>query len=150
MNLEVSFYESESCSVVSNSLWSHGLYSSWKSPGQNTGVGSHSLLQEIFPTPYQTQVSHIAGKFFTSWANREAQKRGHCGCMGQEDVILNEIVRHWTKNIVWSPLYMESKPNRQIKIQTIIEKRNQICGYGVWMRGSWWKVVKRYKLAVKR
>ena len=26
------------------------LYSSWNSPGQNTGVGSLSLLQEIFPT----------------------------------------------------------------------------------------------------
>ena len=42
--------ESESCSVVSTSLLRHGLYSPWTSPGQNTGVGSHSLLQGIFPT----------------------------------------------------------------------------------------------------
>ena len=28
----------------------HGLYSPWNSPGQNTGVGSRSLLQETFPT----------------------------------------------------------------------------------------------------
>ena len=42
--------ESESCSVVSDSLRPHGLYSPWNSPGQNTGVGSHSLLQGIFPT----------------------------------------------------------------------------------------------------
>ena len=42
--------ESESHSVVSNSLWPHELYSSWSSPGQNTGAGSHSLLQGIFPT----------------------------------------------------------------------------------------------------
>ena len=28
----------------------HGLYSLWNSPGQNTGVGSLSLLQGIFPT----------------------------------------------------------------------------------------------------
>ena len=41
---------SESHSVVSDSLWPHGLYSPWNSPGQNTGVGSLSLLQEIFPT----------------------------------------------------------------------------------------------------
>ena len=27
-----------------------GLYSTWNSPGQNTGVGSLSLLQGIFPT----------------------------------------------------------------------------------------------------
>ena len=31
--------ESESPSVVSNSLRHHGLYSPWNSPGQNTGVG---------------------------------------------------------------------------------------------------------------
>ena len=28
----------------------HGLYSPWNSPGQDTGVGSLSLLQGIFPT----------------------------------------------------------------------------------------------------
>ena len=38
------------CSVVSDSLQPHGLYSPWNSPGQNTGVGSLSLLQGIFPT----------------------------------------------------------------------------------------------------
>ena len=36
--------------MVSNSLQSHGLYSPWNSPGQNTGVGSLCLLQGIFPT----------------------------------------------------------------------------------------------------
>ena len=40
----------ESCSVVSNSLQPHGLYSPWNSPVQNTGVGSHSPLEGIFPT----------------------------------------------------------------------------------------------------
>ena len=42
--------KSESHSVVSNSLQPHGLYTPWNSPGQNTGVGSLSLLQGIFPT----------------------------------------------------------------------------------------------------
>ena len=41
--------ENASHSVVSNSLQSHGLYSPWNSPGHNTGVGSLSLLQRIFP-----------------------------------------------------------------------------------------------------
>ena len=41
---------SEGCSVVSDSFQPHGLYSPWNSPGQNTGVGSLSLLQGIFPT----------------------------------------------------------------------------------------------------
>ena len=35
----------------------------------NTGVSCHILLQGIFPT----QVSGIAGRFFTVWATREAQ-----------------------------------------------------------------------------
>ena len=42
--------EGESRSVVSDSLRPHGLQSPWNSPGQNTGVGSLSLLQEIFST----------------------------------------------------------------------------------------------------
>ena len=45
----------ESSSVVSSSLQPHGLWPArlvcpWNSPGQNTGEGSHSLLQGIFPT----------------------------------------------------------------------------------------------------
>ena len=35
---------------MSNSLRPHRLYSPWNSPGQDTGVGSLSLLQGIFPT----------------------------------------------------------------------------------------------------
>ena len=42
--------KSESHSVMSDSLQPHGLDSPWNSPGQNTGVGSLSLLQGIFPT----------------------------------------------------------------------------------------------------
>ena len=42
--------ESESCSDVSDSLPSHGLYNPWNIPGQKTGVGSCSLLQEIILT----------------------------------------------------------------------------------------------------
>ena len=38
------------CAVVSDSLRPHGLYSPWNSPGKNTAVGSHALLQGIFPT----------------------------------------------------------------------------------------------------
>ena len=40
---------------MSDSLWLHGLYSPWNSPGQNTGVGSLSLLQGIFPTQGSNQ-----------------------------------------------------------------------------------------------
>ena len=44
------YNESASRSVVSDSLQPNGLHSPWNSPGQNTGVGSLSLLQVIFPT----------------------------------------------------------------------------------------------------
>ena len=39
-----------------------------KSPGKpkNTGVGSHSLLQQILLTQESNQVSCIAGRFFTN------------------------------------------------------------------------------------
>ena len=40
----------ESHSVMSESLQRHALYSPRNSPGQNTGVGSISLLQGIFST----------------------------------------------------------------------------------------------------
>ena len=47
---DLGMYESESPSDMSDPLWPHGLYNPWNSPGHNTGVGSFSLLQEIFPT----------------------------------------------------------------------------------------------------
>ena len=42
---------SESHSVMSDSLWPHGLHSPWNSLGQNTGEGNLSLLptQELNP-----------------------------------------------------------------------------------------------------
>ena len=47
--------ESKSRSVMSDSLWPHGLYSPWNSPGQNTGVGNLSLFQGTFPTQGSNQ-----------------------------------------------------------------------------------------------
>ena len=46
---------SESQLVMSDSLRPHGLYSPWNSPGQNTRVGSLSLLQRIFLTQESNQ-----------------------------------------------------------------------------------------------
>ena len=66
--------ESESRSVMSDSLPPHGLYSQWNSPGQNTGVCSLSLLQGIFPIqglnsglPHCKQISY-------SWSTRKVQE----------------------------------------------------------------------------
>ena len=52
------------CSVSGSSV--HGI------PGKNTSVGCH-FLSRGFPRPRNwTQVSCIAGRFFTNWATREA------------------------------------------------------------------------------
>ena len=70
--------ESESRSVMSDFLQTHGLYSPWNSPDQNTGVGSLSLLQGIFPTqgsnpglPHCRQIlyqlSHKGSPILTIW-----------------------------------------------------------------------------------
>ena len=60
-----------------NSLWTHGI-------GEYTvhGILQARILEWVsFPfsrgssqSRVQTQVSHIAGKFFTRWATREAQE----------------------------------------------------------------------------
>ena len=66
-------YHSVSRSVVSDSLRPTRLLRPWDSPGKNTGVGCHSLLQGIFPSARdRTKVSCLAGRFFTVWATREA------------------------------------------------------------------------------
>ena len=53
---------SESHSVMSDSLRPHGLYSLWNSPDQNTGVGSPYLL----PTQGSNPILPNPGGFFTS------------------------------------------------------------------------------------
>ena len=63
-----------SCSSMSNSLGSHGLYPAsflcpWDFPSKSTGVGCHAPLQGITRPRDWTHiscVSSIAGRFFTS------------------------------------------------------------------------------------
>ena len=52
--------------VQSSGLTAHQAPLSMDPPGQNTGVGSHSLLQGIFPTQGSNEVSRFANRFFTS------------------------------------------------------------------------------------
>ena len=86
---------------MSDSLWAHGLYNPWNSPGQNTGVGSLSLLQGVFPTqglnpglPHCRQnlyhLSHqvsprilewVAYPFSRGWTRWSQQKPPSQGCV---------------------------------------------------------------------
>ena len=70
-------YISESHSVVPNSLQPHWLYSLWNSPGQKTGVYSHSLLQRIFPTQESNPGLPVASRF-TSWTTWKQYKKDKC------------------------------------------------------------------------
>ena len=58
--------ESESHSVVSDSLQLHALYSPWNSLGQNTDCVAFPFSRGSSQPRDQTQVFHIAGIFFTS------------------------------------------------------------------------------------
>ena len=67
--------ESENPSMLSCSLRPHGLHSPWNSPGWNTRVGSHSLLQRIFPTQgLKPGLLHCRQILYYSWTTREAQE----------------------------------------------------------------------------
>ena len=54
---------------------------------KNFVVGSHSLVQGIFPTQGLNRISCIVGGFFTFWATKEAQN-AH-----MDPLILYKIVR---------------------------------------------------------
>ena len=74
----LTFYniESESCSVVSDSMQPHGLYSPWNSPGQDTGRVAVPFSQVSSQPPDWTQVFLIEGGFFTSWATGKPKDTG--------------------------------------------------------------------------
>ena len=73
------------CSVVSDSLWLHGLQPSrlfcpQNFPGRNTGVGCHYLLQENFPTqikPAFLVSLALAGGLFTTVPSGKSPKNTH-------------------------------------------------------------------------
>ena len=70
-------------SVVSDSLWPHGLYPTkllhpWDFPGKSTGVGCHFLLQRIFLTQGSNPgLLHYTYRqtFFTLWAATDLAKK---------------------------------------------------------------------------
>ena len=59
---------------MSDSLQPHRLYNPWNSPGQNTGVGSLSPLQGIFPTQGSNPgLPHCRQIFFKLLENLQIQ-----------------------------------------------------------------------------
>ena len=64
--------ESESCSVLSDSLQPHGLYSSWDSQARILEWVTFPFSRGSSQPRNRTRVCFIAGRFFNSWAIREA------------------------------------------------------------------------------
>ena len=115
---------SESCSVVSNSLRPCGLYSPWSSPGQNTEVGSLSLLQGIFPTPGSNpglphcrlshkgnpkQLEWVVYPFFSGSSQSRNQTRAIC--------IAGRFFTNWAIRKAHNFLLFFSPKSKEIKLQ---------------------------------
>ena len=101
--------------VMSNSLWPHGLYSLWNSPGQNTGVGSLSLLHGIFPTqgsnpglPHCRQIlyplSHKGNPRILEWVAYPFSSRSSQPCIA-DGFFTNWAIREalWTFRLLLNP-----------------------------------------------
>ena len=134
--------ESESGSVMSSSLQPYGLQSPWNSPVQNIGVGSLSLLQQIFLTQ-ESNRGFLHCKFFTSWATRKPRNLlpffpfwlcwvfiaayGLCcplACRilvpqpGKHICTARWILNHWTtKEVLSSPLLITGNHISQLPLQ---------------------------------
>ena len=65
------FMWNEICSVVSDSLQPHGLHSTWNSQVRILEWVAFPFSRESSQPRDQTQVSCIAGGFFTIWATRK-------------------------------------------------------------------------------
>ena len=59
---------SQSCLTLCNPMWPARLLCLWNSPGNNTGVGSHSLLQRIFLTQGLNLGRTLQKILYTVWA----------------------------------------------------------------------------------
>ena len=136
--------KSESCSVMSDSLqlgrpefWSRSLF---PSPGNLPNPGlphcrwildqlrhqeSPTILEwVIYPSSSgssqprnRTRVSCIAGRFFTSWATREAQKYENQGQMQQLTPLCHPELRNW--------ILAQSPRRRKVIHRTI--RKGDVC-----------------------
>ena len=98
-----------SCSVMSNSVWSHGLefsrlFCSWNFPGKNTEVGNHFFLQGIF----LTQGSNPCLLCLLHWQTISLplappeKPQGHFTATKSSDVFISLLSSlHFLGNLMW-------------------------------------------------
>ena len=137
-NKAIVVWESESHSVVSDSLQPHGPYSPWNSPGQNTGVGSLSLLQGIFPTQgsnqgllhcRQTQLSYQGSpgrvnKEKKGLEDGEDEARGGCG-----PELIQSCVRLGVKQESYSIIQTKAHRNWNDDCMTDVKGEDHTWGF---------------------
>ena len=98
---------------VSNSLRPHGICSPWKSPGQNTEVGSLYLLQGIFPTQGSNpdllhyrrilyQLSHQGSPLYTI---------GHIIMEARNSTVFNLQTGEPRTLVVWIAVWVQENAN---------------------------------------
>ena len=119
--------ENESRSVMSDSLWPQGLYSPWNSPGQNTGMGSLSLLQGIF----QTQVSNPS----LPYCRR----------------ILYQLSHNWSPRILeWVAFLFSSGSSQQNEKETYWMGKKILANHIIWKGANIQNIQKLKQLSSKR
>ena len=97
---------SESRSVMSNSLWPHGVYSPWDSPGQNTGVSSLSLLQGNLSKP-ESNLGFLRWRQILLPTNPQGKpKNTEVGSLSLLQRIFPTQESNWGQN--WMFKYMQS------------------------------------------
>ena len=114
-------------------LWPHGLYGPWNSSGQNTGVGSLSFSRRSSQPRDWTQVSHIAGRFFTSWTTGKPKNTGVSSLSLLQQIFLTQELKrgflHY-RQILYQLSYQGS-PHLSW---------DPLCWVSVGMRLWWWGV----------
>ena len=128
--------ESESCSVLSDSLWPHGLKSPWNSPDQSTGVGSLSLLQGIFPTLGSNPGLPHCRQIFTSWATREAISNFFYFLVQPQPQVLHKMPA-LESNMGWGKVSWHDGASVEDEEP---ENRAQVCvliGFSCWCPPDW-------------
>ena len=131
MNKDIVYMRKKKVKVTQLCLtfyYPNGLYRPWNSPGQNTEVGSLSLLQEIFPTqglnpglPHCRQILYQLGPRkpsgiytmdYYSVIKKNKIMPFAATWMDPETVILSEVSQR-RRNFVWRSLYVESKKKKK-------------------------------------
>ena len=127
---------------MSDSSQPHRLYSSWNSPGQNTGVGSLSLLQGSFPTqglnpglPHCRQIlyqlSHKGSPRIMEWvaypfSSRSSRSKNGTGvsCIAGgffTNSAIREARNNSEENVNWNWQYYQEKTfNNRLQNWTLI------------------------------